>query len=340
MLEYRMRFIALAVVTVLTALWHGLPGRGYHGQDARATTWRLGKDQDWEPVSAEGEGKFLLAVAQTKKLVNTGQIEAARKAFDKLKEDFPEIAGPDLDLFIEAELFFCKGKLTTAIRSHDKLLTEYPQSELRKAALDRQFAIATACLAGQKKTVLGIFKMKRYAEGVRVMERITDRAAFDTPIGVAAAITVAKHYERRAKFNEAYLKWWDISSQRQTGQIGKDALLGMARCMHAVYNKNPEHKRPFYDASNLRTAKSSYEKFQLLYPKDAEEIGIDEILNQIDEQLAYKQLTIGRYYQRIGNRQSANLYYNMVTSNWPHSKATKIAKEMLTKNLRTEETKK
>ena len=330
MLEYRMRLIVLAAVAVLTAL------SAVSAED----TWRLGEDQDWKPVSADAKSKFLLAVAETKKLVNTGQTEAARKAFDKLKKDFPEIAAPDLDLFIEAELSFCKGKFTTAARTHNKLLIEYPQSQLRQAALDRQFAIATAFLAGRKRKVLRIFKIRGYAEGIRVMERITDRAGLGTPMGIKAAIAVAENYEKRGKFNEAFLKWWEISSQWETGQIGADALLGMARCKHAVYNNHPEHKRSQYDASSLSTAKSYYEKFQLLYPKDAEEIGIDQILNQINEQLAYKQFAISQYYQRTANRQAANLYYNMVKNNWPDSKVTKIAEEMLTKNLDMEETEK
>ncbi|MBA7629575.1 hypothetical protein ES703_37075 [subsurface metagenome] len=303
-------------------------------------TWRLGEDQDWKPVSADAKGKFLLAVAETKKLVNTGQTKAARKAFDKLKTDFPEIVSPDLDLFIEAELSLCKGKLTTAAMTHSKLLTEYPQSQLRQASLDRQFAIATAFLAGRKRKVLRIFKIRGYAEGIRVMERITDRVGLDTPMGIRAAVTVAENYEQRRKFNEAFLKWWEISSQWETGQLGADALLGMARCKHAVYNNHPEHKRSQYDASSLSTAKSYYEKFQLLYPKDAEEIGVDQILNQINEQLAYKQFAISQYYQRTANRQAANLYYNMVINNRPDSNVAKIAEEMLTKNLDMEETEK
>ena len=56
-----------------------------------ADTWRLGEDQDWQAVSAEDRDKFLMAVAETKKLVNAGQAETASQAFDKLKEDFPEI---------------------------------------------------------------------------------------------------------------------------------------------------------------------------------------------------------------------------------------------------------
>jgi len=416
MLKYRMRFMSLAITAVLPVL-----------SAVSADIWRLEKGQDWKAVSAEGQDKFLLAVAETKKLVNTGQSKAAREAFDKLKKDFPEIAGPDLDAFIKAEMLFCKGKFIEAADSYDKLLTEYPESELRDAALDRQFAIATAFLGDEKKTVLGVLKvnafseglkiMKRisehagdspigaeatvavaqkyeergqftkairnydklltehpdsefrelvlnrqyaiataylrgqkkkvlrivkikgYAEGVRIMEKITDRDGLDTPIGLKAAIAVAEHYEKREQFNEAYLKWWEISSQWQTGKTGADALLGMGRCKHAAYNNHPEHKKPFYDASNLNISKSCYEKLKLLYPKMGEEIAVDKILKEIDEQLAYKQFSIGWYYQRTGNMQSANLYFDMVVSDWPGTKAAEMAKEVLTNNLSGKETK-
>lgn len=294
-----------------------------------AGTWRLDEGQDWEALEGEGTGEFLLAVTEIKELVNTGKKKAARKAFAKLKEDFPEIAGPDLDLFIKAEMYFCKGKLAKTIKTHDKLLTEHPGSRFRRAALERQFSIATAFLSGKKKFSLGFIKLDRYAEGMKIMEKISERAGIDTPIGVNAAVAVAEHYQSRKKYNDAYLKWWEVSLQYQAGGIGKDALLGMARCKRAVYNMHPEPERPFYDASCLSTAKSCYENFKLLYVKDAEELGIDEILDELNEQLSYKQYIIGRYYLQVGNRQAANLYYNMIVSDWPDTEAAKMAKEML-----------
>jgi outer membrane protein assembly factor BamD (BamD/ComL family) len=321
MLKYRILFVVLAVAVLLPAL-----------SAISADTRRLENGQDWKAVSAEGKDKFLLALAKAKNLINTGQTKAAGKAFDALKQNFPEIAGPDLDIFIEAEMQYCKGEFTKAIRSYDKLLTEHPKSEFCQTALDRQFTMAAAYLAGRKKTVLGFIKMKGYAEGVRIMEKITDRTGLDTPLGIKASLAIAKSYEERKQFNEAYLKWWEISLHWETGHVGAEALLGMARCKRAVYNKHPEHKRAFYDASSLSTAKSCYERFRLLYPKDAKEIGVDEILKEIYEQLAYKQFSIGRYYQAVGNRQSANLYYDMVISDWPGSKAAEMAKEMLGKN--------
>jgi outer membrane protein assembly factor BamD (BamD/ComL family) len=322
MLRYRIHFVVLILSFLLSTQ-----------SIVSAGTWRLEEGEDWEVLEGEGSKEFLLAVAKIKELVNTGQTKAARKAFAALKEDFPEIAGPDFDLFVKAEIYFCKGKLAKAVKTHEKLLTEYPGSRFRRAALEREFSIAKAFLSGKRKVVLGFIRMKRYAEGIKIMDKVTEWAGIDSPIGVNAAVAVAENYQQRKKYNDAYLKWWEISLEYQAGRYGRDALLGMAQCKQAVYNMHPEPERPFYDASCLSTAKSCYEKFKLLYVKDAEEIGVDEILNEINEQLGYKQYIIGRYYLSVGNKQAANLYYNMVVSDWPGTKAAELAKEMLVKNV-------
>lgn len=318
MLRDTIQFVVLAVGMTLCTL-----------AASSAGTLRLDKDQQWKPVSAEGPDRFLLAVAEAKELVNAGEVEAAREVFDALKQDFPEIVGADFDIFVKAELYYCEGRFVKAARSYDKLLTEYPKSSLRQAALERQFAIGSAYLAGRKNVVLGFIKLSGYSEGVNILEKVTDRAGIDSPLGLEAALAVANSYEERQKYEEAYLKWWEVSLEYQAGQVGRDALHGMARCKHAAYNREPEHKRHFYDASRLSTAKSCYERLRLLFPKDAEEIGVDEILRQINEELARKQLAIGQYYQAVGNGQSANLYYDMVLTDWPGTEAAQTAKELL-----------
>ncbi|MHC4357119.1 MAG: outer membrane protein assembly factor BamD [Planctomycetota bacterium] len=300
--RYRMWFIGLAVLVSGLAL-----------RTASADTWRLDADQKWKEVSAERRGRFLVALANADRFVNTGQVEQAQASFDAIKKDFPEIAGPDIDLFIEAEMHYCKGKLAKTIRSHDKLLSEYPRSSFRDAAL-------------------GLIKMKRYGEGIAIMEKITDRTGFDTVMGIDAATAVARSYEERRKFNEAYLKWWEISLHWQRGPVGRDAIMGMARTKLAVYNSHPEHRRELYDASSLETAKSNYERLGLLYPGDAAEIGAYKIIRDIDEQLANKQLAVGRYYQKVGNTQAANLYYDMIVRDWKDSKAAESARKMLAEN--------
>ena len=251
-----------------------------------------------------------------------GRSAQAKKAIAKFKKDFPQVSKADFDAFMQAEIFFARGKFTKAVESYDKLLDEFPQSEFCDAALDRKFAIATAFLSGQKIPVLGIFKISGFESGQKVMDKISDRAG-DAPIAKKAALAVAEKLEEKEKFDEAYDKWSQISSRWPTGQIGKDALLAMARCKHAVY------KGTKYNATNLISAKTYYENFRQRYPQDANQFGIDAKISQINEQLAYKQLSIAQYYKRTGSIEAANLYYNMVVTDWPDSIAAKIAVEQV-----------
>ncbi|MCK4752884.1 MAG: tetratricopeptide repeat protein [Planctomycetes bacterium] len=297
-----------------------------------AETWQLQKNQKWGKVSEQAQDTYSQRVIQIKQLVNAGKATQAKKAFDEFKKDFPEVAGPDMDAFIKAELLFAKGKFTKAARSYKKFLKDFPESELYEAVLDRQFAIATAFLAGEKKTVLKVFRIKGYAEGARIMENITERAG-KAPIATKAALAVAQSYEKRKKFNDAYQQWSSISARWATGSIGKQSLLGMARCKHADY------KGPKFDASNLKTARTYYENFKARYSKDAGKIQVNDKLKQIEEQIAHKQFDIGQYYQRTGSEQSANLYYQMVIDNWPNSTAAKMAKAAMQSKQKTQEEK-
>lgn len=322
MVNSKIRFTIMPVVLILLC---ACPG-------AAAETWHLQKGEDWKALSKRGEDGYLLAVAEIKKLINKGQTDAVGEALERLKKEFPEIAGPDLDSFIEAEMLFSEGKFVKAVRSYDKFLNEYPESEFYEAALDREFSIATAFLGGQKRRVLKVFKMKGYAQGQRIMERIVDRAG-DKPIGKKAFLAIVESLEKRNKFNEAHRKWSQISTQWPSGQMGKEALLGMARCKHAAY------KGPKYDSSSLISAKSYYENFNSQYPKEAKELDIEARLKQIEEQLAYKQFYIGQYYQKTDSKQAANAYYQLVLDNWPQSTASKMVKQAKSEELKNEETK-
>lgn len=308
----------------------------------------LGQAGGTNSVSQQSQNNYLLTMAQIQKLVDTGKCKAALKAFNQLKTDFPEIArqdSNDLDLFIEAEMLRCKGKFAKAARTYSRLMDEFPpESRFYKAALDRQFSVATAFLAGREKPVLGVFKIKGYAEGIRIMDGINYRLGFGDPIGIKAAVEVAKSYQERKKYDEAFYRWDEIREQYSSDKLRKDALLAMAQCRLAVY-KGHEYDtsaligRPLNPESYYNSAKSCYEKFRQQYPDDADDFGIGQSLKDIDEKMALKQLKIGQYYQKTGNNLSANLYFQMVLNRWPRTDTAKMANEMLIKNSDSQEKK-
>ncbi|MHC4758817.1 MAG: hypothetical protein ACYTE8_09180, partial [Planctomycetota bacterium] len=269
-----------------------------------AETWHLDRADDWKQIQPEARDKYLVAVADIKSLIDNGKTRQVKKAWEQLKNDFPEIQGPDLEALIKAELLYTKRKFTKAVRGYDNFLDNFPDSELYQVALDRQFSIAQAFLAGQKRTVLKIFRIKGFAEGEKTMDKISDRAGI-SPLAERANIEVAESLEERDQYNDAYQRWSLINSKWPTGQTGKNSLLAMARCKYLAYNG------PKYDISDLVSSRSYFQNFQSRYPEDAQELDIEAKILNIDELLAEKQFKIAQFYTKTA-KDSAGLYYKAV----------------------------
>ncbi len=310
MLKNRIKCIFLTAVVCLIAV------------SASAEKLRLSREGDLEQLTQKPQDQYLLEVSRIKQLVIEGDCGAVAKAVSQLKQDFPAITGRDLEAFMIAEELFCKGDLSKAFKSYERFLDRFPESGLYQAALHREFAIGTAYLAGHKKTVLGLFRIKGYAEGQKIMEKILDRVG-NAPMGIKAAYAMAENYEKREKFEDAYLKWSEIHTRWPAGEVGRESLLNMARTKHAAYNG------PKYSASHLISAKTYYETYLQRYPEHAGKLEVEKILVQIKEQLAYKHLDIGLYYERTKSMESAKYYYQLILDQWPETKAAEIAKQLM-----------
>ncbi len=324
-----MRYTALAVVLVLLC-----------SLAPAAKTWRLKDGDKWESANDTPRQQFALKIAELKDLLRTGEADAVEEILAEIKDKFPQYVGPDLDLFVKGELQYWKDKYAKAMKQYEKLLKDYPGSEYAPAVLDREFDMAQAYLDGRKKKVLGFLKISGYAEGIELMERISDRAGLDEPnsVGLKAAVAVAEHYEKREQYIEAYLKWSEVASYWETGPVGKKALLRMAEDNLLAYNHPPARRRALLDSSKLVTAKTYYTKYATLYPNEVRAFKINEKLEQIDELLATKEYTVAQYYRRVGKTEAARMYLERVVKEWPKTEAASLAKEALEETAAEAET--
>jgi len=266
--------------------------------------------------------------------------------------EWQEMSQQCKELLDKGNEYYEQDKYIKAARKYRKFLDECKDSgELYDEVLERQYEIAGEFLAGRKKRVLGVFRMSTYAEGIKMMERIRERAG-DSELAAKAAVEVARSYESRgrkkkSRYISAYQSWLDVyeSYDKQmrlpglspTGELGKDALLAMARCQELAY------RGPMFDAADLSGrplsenafdgARRCYEQFRTRYPSEAKKRGIDAKLRKIDEEIAKKDLWTGHYYQTRGNRSAANLYYQMVMRDWPGTEASAEARAMLAENM-------
>ena len=284
-----------------------------------ADTWQLKQGKEWEKIAAGPDGEYMLAVAGIKQMIETGQPKSAMEKLAMLKEKFAEIVGPDLDAFMAAEMLYAENQWAKAVKKYDEFLAAFPDSRFYESAIEREYSIAVAYLAGEKRRVLKILKLSAFDDGAAIMRRIADRSG-DAPIAKRALIALAKAHEKKDEYIEAYEVWADIYAQWPTGDTGRQALLAMAQTLHSAY------KSPKYDPTVLNSARSYYNSFMDKFPALALDYEIAAKIKMIDEQLAYKQFTIGQYYEKTDSIQAANLYYQQVTETWPDSTAAKMAK--------------
>ncbi|HOQ04144.1 MAG TPA: hypothetical protein PKY88_02875 [Anaerohalosphaeraceae bacterium] len=283
-------------------------------------TWRLSPESGWQEVSASPEGQFLLKLSEIKQQIEQGDSGAAERALDHLQTDFPQFSGPDLALYIQGEKQYIRNNWSKAAKQYKKCLTDYPDSPLLMAAAERLYSIGAAYMGGQKRPFLKIFRLPAYEEGEKILRDLADRWG-RAPLAYRSLITIAENQERREQYLDAYQTWSEIADRWPTGESGRIALLRMAQTLHASY------RSPHYDATVLRGASSYFEDYRKRYEASASELGIEQTLEMIAEQQAYKIFFVGLYYERTEQTGAALMYYRTAMEQFPGTRAAQMAKE-------------
>jgi outer membrane protein assembly factor BamD (BamD/ComL family) len=305
----------------LTAVWLALTAI-FVLPSMAAETWHLSSQKGWESVSDSPEAQFLLAISKIKQQIDTGSSKEALQAMETLKTDYPQFAGPALDLYIEAEQLYIKGNLSKAAKQYTRCLSEYPDSPLQAAISERLYSIGTAYASGQKRVFIKILRFPAHDEGEKILRDLADRGG-DSPLSYRSLLTVAENQERRKLYLDAYQTWAEIADRWPTGPTGQQALLRMAQSLHAAY------RSPDYDVTVLRGAASYFEDYKNRYEASAKELEIDKTLDLIVEQQAYKSFFVGLYYEKVEKIEPALMYYRTVVDGWPESRAAEMARRHL-----------
>ncbi len=266
-------WVILAILSIMTGL-------------GTAETYHLSGENSWQNAADTPEGEYLLAVSKVKQQLLTGTKSDVVNALGQLKSDFPQMAGDEIEAYLNGEKLYAGAKWYKAAIAYKKFIDAWPVSVFQPAALERIYSIGTAYLQGQKRSFLKILKLPAFDTGVGLMRDVAERAG-NAPIGLRALTTLAENQERKEKLVEAYYTWQEIADRWPTGQTRQTAVLRMAQSLHASYDGAP------YDASVLASARSYFEDYSTRYPQDPKRLEINATLALITEQFAYKDYATG-----------------------------------------------
>ena len=283
-----------------------------------ADTYHLSDEKGWQNTADIPESEYLLAVSKIKQQLLTGTKSDVVEALEKLKNDFPEMTGAEIDAYQKAEKLYAADDWYKAATAYRTFIDAWPVSVLQPAAMERLYSIGTAYLQGQKRVFLGVLKVSAFDTGFELMHDIAERSG-NAPIALRALTTLAENQEKKKEFMDAYYTWQQIAGGWPTGATRKTALLRMAQALHASYEGTQ------YDATVIQSAKSYFEDYNAEYG-DAAELKVPETIAMITEQLAYKEYETGLYYERTEYPEAARQSYEKVLKQWPNSKAAQMAK--------------
>lgn len=285
-----------------------------------AKTWQIGGDLSLKEVS-KAQANFELDFAAMKKATDLNEAKQTLIAAHNIEKNYPELTtGDDWAAYLDAEIALARGKWKKSSELFTAFLDQYPISRFYNAALEREYDIASAFLAGQKRRAFGIFMIRGYDDGEVMMRKVSEKAG-NNSIAKRALTTLAESFESRKLYLDAYDVWTEITVRWPTGQSGQESLVGMARSMHSAYNGTN------YDAAPVKSAEGYYSQYKLRYPELATEQGIDEQYKNAGEQIAYKYYSIANYYRKVGDLESASKYYNYILDSRPDTQVAKAAAE-------------
>lgn len=270
------------------------------------------------PIPGTEEGDLALARMHLAR----GEYKAARLAFKAWFKTYPDSLNRAEGLFYAAETEIMaedvkpkNGDIMKAYRWLEELLEGWPGTELADRAIRKEIIIAEMLLFKNRKQKIwgGMLWLSGEEEAIKILDRVIDDWARETPVGEQALRLKADYYYINGEFEDAEKAYARLTRDYARGRYYK---LAMLRSGESAFARFPGVE---FDGSALVEASVYFSDFQARYPREAGEYAITEKLGRIRESQAQKEFLVGRYYERTKVVSAAVYYYRLVERTWPDS---------------------
>ncbi len=274
------------------------------------------------PVPGTPDGDLRIARSLHSKEKNSEALKAVKKWY----EDHGEFHA----LYPDAVLLECSVRIAKRdyYKAHLRLqefLNEFSGTQYENEALNMEFVIAEVFLTGTKRKLWGMRILKGEDIGLNILDDIAANYP-GSRIAELATITKADYYFEEGDFPFAEQEYLYLVQNFNRSRYVRPSMLKAARSALASF---PGIR---FDDAPLIEAEEQFNRYLAQYPASAEQEGIGLILQNIKEDRAAKELSIGRYYLKVGQIHAADFYFKSTITHWPETiaalKAAEVIQEM------------
>ena len=304
------------IVTPVVAIMVLLMGSGA----TRAETVALTTAGEWQSLSDAGLPEEL---ARARGYLEQDRPGKALKVVKKWIKKNPGAPAIDHALFIKGQALYARNRLFGAFLAYDELLTQNNTSVYFESVLRQEVEIARRFFAGEKRRLLGIFRLSAKTEGIEILDRVIERWP-GSELAARALMMQGDHFFEEERFIEAQETYQIIIDiyQRGAGYYP----VAMYRSAEATFN---QYRGAEYDSGCLDDAEVRYRLFMAAYPERAEDLGVPERLATIGDRRIGKQYATADFYRRTKKIRAARWYWNMIVERWPETEWARMARQNL-----------
>jgi outer membrane protein assembly factor BamD len=288
-----------------------------------AVVYKPGEKMKYIPPGEEqmnGNAEELFHIGQTAE--NNHNPKRAVKAYKTLVRRYPKDALANGALFRAAELMEQLNDLHNAADYYRVVVERYPSSPHFEDAIEGQFRIGGAYLAGKKLKLLGIPFATSMDRAVEIFAAIIRTAPYGK-------------YTARAQFN--------IGLAREKQHLNDAAL----EAYQAVVDKFPNDalapdaqyqigyiwlvaaKAGTRDIAATKNARTAFQDFLFRYPNSEKAAQAKANLQALEQKQTSSALSVAKFYDKQKKYRAAVVYYNEVIREQPGSNESEQAKKRI-----------
>lgn len=273
------------------------------------------ESKSWQRLDIGEERRYITSdedLLEIERLISEGKVRKAEKKVEKyLKKHKSADRKRAIALLLAGDCAFSRGRFDTAHRYYKELIDHYPNSREYALAIRKDLEIAKGWLSGKKRFILGFIPVSAVDEAIEILDMI-EQLCSGYRIAEVAVKLKADYYYKVGNFELALEEYRKLSRMAGKPEYRQYAL---RRAGIAALANFPGVE---FDDTPLLDALAIYNEYLNDFPQiDREQI--EEIIKQIEDRLAYKEYTIGRFYRRIGRPLAAKHYFEYVINQWPNT---------------------
>jgi len=244
--------------------------------------------------------------AQAKGHQNSGQTNAAIRAYQTVANKYPLSAQAPEARFQEASLFYAQGELLDSFDAYQKFIDKYNSSSLYSAAIQKQSEVALAAAKGDiKHNFIGL-KSKLAGKSVeKMLTKVRDNAPYSKQAS-KAQFAIGTVWQDRGDTDKAIVGYLGVQERYPSSSLTPEALYRTGSILMNQAAKGNRNK------ASLDSARNVFLDLQQQYPTHPRAKDAKAKLVALSKSDMQRSFDIAEFYQQKGQNASAAFYYREV----------------------------